>query len=56
MVTCKLIRQLDLSLAYSGLNFVVKTTKKDISGEFRWGYNGPSLGATFSFGARSWKH
>jgi hypothetical protein len=56
LFTYKLIRQLDLSLAYTGLNFVVKTTKKDVSGEFRWGYNGPSLGATFSFGARSWKH
>ena len=52
----KLIRQLDLSLAYSGLNFVVKTSKNNISGDFKWGYNGPSLGATFSFGERSWKH
>jgi hypothetical protein len=52
----KLIRQLDLSLAYSGLNFNVETTKKDITGKFRWGYNGPSLGLTFSFGERSWKH
>jgi hypothetical protein len=52
----KLIRQLDLSLAYTGLDFNVKTTKKGITGDFRWGYNGPSLGATFSFGERSWKH
>ena len=52
----KLIRQLDLSLAYSGLNFNVETTKKDVTGSFRWGYNGPSLGLTFSFGERSWKH
>jgi hypothetical protein len=52
----KLTKQLDLSLAYSGLNFNVKTTKKDITGDFRWGYNGPSLGLTFSFGERSWKH
>jgi hypothetical protein len=52
----KLIRQLDLSLGYSGLNFSVKTSKNNISGDFRWGYNGPTLGATFSFGERSWKH
>ena len=52
----KLIRQLDLSLAYSGLNFNVEATKKDVNGSFRWGYNGPSLGLTFSFGERSWKH
>jgi hypothetical protein len=52
----KLIRQLDLSLAYTGLNFTVNTTKNNVSGDFRWGYNGPSLGATFSFGEKSWKH
>ena len=52
----KLIEQLDLSLAYSGLNFDVKTLKKNVNGDFRWGYNGPSLGATFSFGKKSWVH
>jgi len=52
----KLIRQLDLSLGYAGLNFSVKTSKNNVSGNFRWGYNGPTLGATFSFGERSWKH
>jgi len=56
VVSYKLIRQLDLSLAYTGLNFNVKTTKKNVTGDFRWGYNGPSLGLTFSFGERSWKH
>jgi hypothetical protein len=56
VVSYKLIRQLDLSLAYSGLNFNVNTTKKNVTGDFRWGYNGPSLGLTFSFGERSWKH
>jgi hypothetical protein len=50
----KLIRQLDLSLAYTGLNFNVQTTKKDVSGDFQWGYNGPTLGASFSFGTKSW--
>ncbi|HLA60479.1 MAG TPA: hypothetical protein VK622_17015, partial [Puia sp.] len=54
--TYKLIRQLDLSLAYTGLNFNVKTSKKNVTGDFRWGYNGPSLAFTFSFGERSWKH
>ena len=54
--TYKLIRQLDVSLGYSGLNFTVNTSKNNVSGNFRWGYNGPSLGATFSFGERSWKH
>ena len=52
----KLIPQLDISLAYTGLNFSVKATKKDVTGSFKWGYNGPSLGVTFSFGEKSWKH
>lgn len=56
ILSYKLIRQLDISLAYSGLNFSVNTTKKGVTGDFRWGYNGPSIGATFSFGERSWKH
>jgi hypothetical protein len=54
--TYKLIRQLDIALAYTGLNFDVKTTRKNANGEFKWGYNGPSLGATFSFGKKSWVH
>jgi len=54
--TYKLLRQLNLSLGYSGLNFTIKTTKNNFSGDFRWGYNGPTLGATFTFGERSWKH
>ena len=50
----KLVRQLDLSLAYSGLNFNVSTTRKDVTGDFRWGYNGPTLDLSFSFGKKSW--
>jgi hypothetical protein len=56
LFTYKLIDQLDLSLGYSGLNFKVDATKKNISGHFKWGYNGPSLAATFNFGKKSWTH
>ncbi len=56
VLTYKLLRQLDIALAYTGLNFDVKTSRKSLSGEFKWGYNGPSLGATFSFGKKSWVH
>jgi hypothetical protein len=52
----KMFEQLDLSLGYTGLNFKVSTTKKDLSGDFKWGYNGPTLAATFSFGTKSWIH
>jgi hypothetical protein len=52
----QLLRQLDLSLAYTGLNFDVQATKKNVHGEFSWGYNGPTLVASFSFGSKSWIH
>lgn len=56
VLTYKLIPQLDIELAYTGLNFDVKASKNNANGEFKWGYNGPSLGATFSFGKKSWVH
>ncbi len=56
MFTYKLIRQLDLSLAYTGLNINMSTTKRNVTGDFKWGYNGPSLAASFSFGKKSWKN
>ncbi len=52
----KVLPQLDVSLAYTGLNFKVSTTKRNVSGEFKWGYNGPSIGASFTFGKKSWVH
>jgi hypothetical protein len=52
----KLIKQLDLSLGYSGLDFKVNTTKKNVTGIFKWGYNGPLLAANFSFGKKNWSH
>jgi hypothetical protein len=54
--TYKLIKQLDLSLGYSGLDFRVNTSKKDVTGNFKWGYNGPALAVNFSFGKKNWEH
>jgi len=54
--TYKLIKQLDLSLGYSGLDFKVNTTKKNVTGNFKWGYNGPALSVNFSFGKKNWSH
>jgi hypothetical protein len=51
----RLIDKLDLSLGYSGLNFDVKVSKPDVRSSFKWGFNGPSLGATYSFGRKSWR-
>jgi hypothetical protein len=52
----RIIPQLDLLVAYTGLNFDVNATKKNVTGDFKWGYNGPSLGLSFSFGKKSWIH
>jgi hypothetical protein len=52
----KLVPKLDISLGYSGLNFKVDAVKKNATGNFKWGYNGPYLAATFSFGKKSWVH
>jgi hypothetical protein len=54
--TYKLIKQLDISLGYSGLDFKVNTTKKNVTGIFKWGYNGPALAVNFSFGKNNWSH
>jgi hypothetical protein len=56
LFTYQLIRQLDLSLAYTGLNFKVKKSKENLDGNFSWGYNGPTIIASFSFGGKSWIH
>lgn len=50
----RLVDQLDLTLGFSGLNFKVVETRKDFTGILQWGYNGPSLGITFSFGKKPW--
>ena len=54
--TYKLIKQLDLSLGFSGLDFKVNTTKRNFTGNFIWGYNGPLLALNFSFGKNNWSH
>ncbi len=56
LLTYKLLRQLDIALSYTGLNFDVKASRKSLNGEFKWGYNGPSLGVSFTFGKKSWEH
>jgi hypothetical protein len=50
------VRQFYISLAYTGLNFKVKKSKGNLNGDFSWGYNGPTIVASFSFGKKSWVH
>ena len=52
----KLFDQLDLTLGYTGLNFKLDIVRKDVTGNFKWGYNGPALALNFSFGKKSWTH
>jgi hypothetical protein len=55
-LTYRLINKLDISLGYTGLNFKVDIVKGNADGRFKWGYNGPAIAATFSFGKNSWRH
>ncbi len=47
-------KKLDVSLGYSGLNFGLDIYKTNVDGHLKWGYNGPSLGVTYSFGQKPW--
>ena len=55
-VLYKVTDRLNLSLGYSGLDFSVNADGNKANGHFKWGYNGPALAATFSFGKKSWIH
>jgi hypothetical protein len=52
----KLTKKLEISAGYSGLNFKVDEVKQKVEANFKWGYNGPALGITYSFGKKSWVH
>jgi hypothetical protein len=52
----RMIEKLDLTLGYSGLNFKLEAVKTNYKAKFKWGYNGPYLGLTYSFGKNSWEH
>lgn len=55
-LTYRLISKVDLSLGYTGLNFDVKAKGSKGYGELTWGYNGPAITATYSFGKKYWTH
>jgi hypothetical protein len=52
----KLTQKLEISAGYSGLNFKLDQEKQHVEANFKWGYNGPALGITYSFGKKSWVH
>ncbi len=43
-------RNLGISLSYTGLDFKVTDDGDNLNGYLKWGYNGPALTVTYSFG------
>ena len=54
--TYKIIDQLDVTLGYTGLDYKIDVVRTKATGNFKWGYNGPTLTANFSFGKKTWTH
>ncbi len=54
-VSFRPIHNLSFTAGYTGLNFTVDAVRNKFDGYLKWGYNGPTLTATFSFGRKSWK-
>jgi hypothetical protein len=46
----KALDQLTISAGYTGLNFKIDVNREQADGFFKWGYNGPSISATYQFG------
>jgi hypothetical protein len=50
----RVLKNFDMSIGYTGLNFSVDTIRDKSNGHLRWGNNGPSLKAVYSFGNKKW--
>jgi hypothetical protein len=53
-VMYRVIQRLSITGGYTGFNFKVDATRKHLVGHLVWGYNGPSVSATWSFGHKPW--
>ena len=53
--TYRALDNLRFALSYTGFNVKVNVTKTYFDGQLKWGYNGPSLTATYTFGQKGWK-
>jgi hypothetical protein len=51
-------KNLSLTAGYTGLNIRVDVEKERLNGFFKWGYNGPTITATYAFGnhVKLYKH
>jgi hypothetical protein len=52
----EIVKNLHVTVGYTGLNCRVDVTKTERSANLKWGNNGPSITAAFTFGRRSWVH
>lgn len=48
------VKHFDIALGYSGLNARVDADREHLVGYLKWGYNGPSVTASYSFGHKRW--
>lgn len=53
-VMYRVVQRLSVTAGYTGFNFKVDATKKNLVGHLVWGFNGPSVSATWSFGHKPW--
>lgn len=53
-LTYRPVKSLSFAAGYTGLNFKLDVNREKLDGELKWGYNGPSVTATFSFGHNGW--
>lgn len=51
-------KNFSLTAGYTGLNFKIDAVEDKLNGFLKWGYNGPTLAATYSFGnhVKLYKH
>jgi hypothetical protein len=49
-----IIPSLSVSAGFTGMNFKVDVEREHLKGNLKWGYNGPSLTANFTFGRKRW--
>ncbi|MXV53238.1 hypothetical protein GS399_19910 [Pedobacter sp. HMF7647] len=54
VVMYEVLKNFDVALGYTGLNFNVDVDKEKLHGYLKWGYNGPSLSASYAFGKKKW--
>lgn len=54
LVEYKIIKNLDLGVGYTGLNFSVDAIEDNLNGHLKWGNNGPAVKIAYAFGKKKW--